>query len=61
MAQPSAVTDLTLEHALGLYAGMVAHILTQPQRWLGLDETRHQRPGSPSVSWTPPGTGRSVT
>jgi hypothetical protein len=38
MARKSAVTDENVARALGLYAGMVDHILTQPQRWLGLDE-----------------------
>jgi hypothetical protein len=38
MAKKAAVTDEILARALGLYAGMVDHILTEPQRWLGLDE-----------------------
>ena len=32
------MTDEQLARALGLYAGMVAKVLSAPQRWLGLDE-----------------------
>ncbi|GAA2725073.1 hypothetical protein [Cellulomonas aerilata] len=32
------VTDAQIARALGLYAGMVDRVLTQPQRWLGLDD-----------------------
>ncbi|NAZ80788.1 hypothetical protein GTR02_03005 [Kineococcus sp. R8] len=38
MARSPAVTDAQISRALGVYAGMVAHVLTDPQRWLGLDE-----------------------
>jgi hypothetical protein len=38
MPKKPAVTDESLARALGLYAGMVNHILSEPQRWLGLDE-----------------------
>jgi hypothetical protein len=33
-----AVTDAQIARALGVYAGMVDHVLTDPQRWLGLDD-----------------------
>jgi len=38
MAKSSAVTDEHVTRALGFYAGMVDHVLSQPERWLGLDE-----------------------
>jgi len=38
VARNPAVTDEQLARALGLYAGMVAHVLRAPQRWLGLDD-----------------------
>lgn len=37
MARSSAVSDDTITKALGLYAGLVHRVLTDPQRWLGLD------------------------
>ena len=38
MSKDEAVSDENLAKALGLYAGMVGHVLTDPQRWLGLDD-----------------------
>ena len=38
MVQNSAVSDEQITRALGVYAGMVDHVLTNPQRWLGLDD-----------------------
>ena len=38
MAKNPAVSDAQITRALGVYAGMVAHVLTDPQRWLGLDD-----------------------
>ncbi len=38
MAKKPAVADEQITHALALYAGMVGHVLTDPQRWLGLDD-----------------------
>jgi hypothetical protein len=35
-----AVSDEALARALGLYAGMVSRVLSNPQRWLGVDEER---------------------
>jgi|SRR5215210_7243542 len=34
----AAVTDAQIAGALGVYAGMVNHVLSNPQRWLGLDD-----------------------
>jgi hypothetical protein len=33
-----AVSDEQIARAIGVYAGMVDHVLTNPQRWLGLDD-----------------------
>jgi hypothetical protein len=38
MARKPAVSDEALARALGLYAGMVGRVLSNPQRWLGLDD-----------------------
>ena len=38
MSKHEAVSDESLAKALGLYAGMVGHVVTDPQRWLGLDD-----------------------
>lgn len=38
MSKHEPVSDESLVKALGLYAGMVGHVLTDPQRWLGLDD-----------------------
>jgi hypothetical protein len=38
MARTPAVSDETITKALGLYAGLVHRVLTDPQRWLGLDD-----------------------
>jgi hypothetical protein len=38
MSKTPAVTDTQITKALGLYAAMVDHVLTDPQRWLGLDD-----------------------
>ena len=37
MAKQPAVTDEALTRSLGLYAGMVHHVLADPERWLGMD------------------------
>jgi hypothetical protein len=37
MARRSAVSDEGLARALGLYAGMVDKVVTDPERWLGTD------------------------
>ena len=34
----NAVSDEALSRALGVYAGMVSQILSNPRRWLGSDE-----------------------
>jgi hypothetical protein len=38
MAKRSAVSDEALARALGLYAGMVDKVVTDPERWLGTDD-----------------------
>ncbi|NIZ92817.1 hypothetical protein [Kineococcus rubinsiae] len=38
MARNPAVTDEQLTRALGIYAGMVGHVLGDPGRWLGVDD-----------------------
>ena len=38
MGKNEAVSDAALARALGLFAGMVGHVLRNPQRWLGLDD-----------------------
>lgn len=38
MAKNPAVPDERITQALGVYAGMVDHVLANPQRWLGLDD-----------------------
>jgi hypothetical protein len=38
MTRSPAVADEDLGRALSFYAGMVEHILTHPERWLGLDD-----------------------
>lgn len=38
MAQNPAVSDEQITRALGVYAGMVGHVLANPERWLGLDD-----------------------
>lgn len=38
MAKKQAVSDETLAQGLGVYAGMVARVMGNPQRWLGVDE-----------------------
>ncbi|GAA4969258.1 hypothetical protein [Kineococcus glutinatus] len=38
MSRSPAVSDAQIARALGLYAGMVDHILGDPQRWLDLDD-----------------------
>jgi len=48
MAKIPAITDEKLSRALGLYAGMVEHVLTDPERWLGLDEDPPASAGLPA-------------
>lgn len=48
MASRPAVSDETLARSLGFYAGMVGHILTQPERWLGLDDDPPPSAGFPA-------------
>ena len=43
-----AVTDAQIARALGVYAGMVDHVLTNPQRWLGLDDDPPPTAGFPA-------------
>ena len=38
MSRTPAVSDAQITRALGAYAGMVGHVLGNPQRWLGLDQ-----------------------
>lgn len=38
MAKKPVVSDADLARALGMYAGMVEHVLGDPARWLGVDE-----------------------
>ncbi|MBB2899949.1 hypothetical protein FHR75_000737 [Kineococcus radiotolerans] len=38
MARTPAVSDDQISRALGVYAGLVDRVLTDPQRWLGLDD-----------------------
>lgn len=38
MARTPAVSDDLVSRALGAYAGLVDRVLTDPQRWLGLDD-----------------------
>ncbi len=40
-----AVSDADLTRALGVYAGMVDHVLTRPERWLGVDPDPTGRSG----------------
>lgn len=39
-----AVTDEALARSLGLYAGMVHHVLTDPGRWLGVEDEPDREP-----------------
>jgi hypothetical protein len=45
MSKKTAISDQQLSDALGVNAGMVAHVLNRPERWLGLDE--HPPPSAP--------------
>ena len=38
MPSKQVVSDESLSRALGMYAGMVSRVLTNPRRWLGVDE-----------------------
>jgi hypothetical protein len=38
MPNKQVVSDEALSRALGIYAGMVGQVLTNPRRWLGVDE-----------------------
>jgi len=38
MAKKSGVSDVTVTKVLGTYAGLVHRVLTDPRRWLGLDD-----------------------
>jgi len=38
MPSKQVVSDEALSRALGMYAGMVSRVLTNPRRWLGVDE-----------------------
>jgi hypothetical protein len=46
MARRSAVSDEALARALGLYAGMVDKVVTDPERWLGTDDGGARPPTS---------------
>jgi hypothetical protein len=47
MAKNRDVADEQITRALALYAGMVGHVLTDPQRWLGLDDEPPPSAGFP--------------
>ena len=38
MPSKQVVSDEALSRALGMYAGMISRVLTNPRRWLGVDE-----------------------
>jgi len=38
MPKNDLVSDVALSRALGMFAGMVSRVLSNPQRWLGVDE-----------------------
>lgn len=38
MPSKQVVSDEALSRGLGIYAGMVGQVLTNPRRWLGVDE-----------------------
>jgi len=46
MARESAVPDEALARALGLYAGMVDKVVSDPERWLGVDDDAAGTAGS---------------
>ena len=46
MARQSAVSDEALARALGVYAGMVDKVVSDPERWLGLDDGTEAPPSS---------------
>jgi hypothetical protein len=48
VAKEPAVDDAQLSRALSLYAGMVDRVLTDPQRWLGLDDDPPPTAGFPA-------------
>lgn len=43
----TTISDDTLAHALGIYAGMVDRVLRDPERWLGADEDPPRSAGLP--------------
>lgn len=51
MSKSEAVSNESLTGALGLYAGMVGHVLTDPQRWLGLDDDPPPSARFPAKVW----------
>ena len=48
MAKQPAVSDAQLARAVGVFAGLVDHVLTDPQRWLGLDDDPPPTAGFPA-------------
>ena len=48
MPDRQVVSDETLARALGVYAGMVSRVLTNPRRWLGLDDDPPPTAGLPA-------------
>lgn len=47
MAKTDAVSDEQITKVLGLYAGMVQHVLANPERWLRLDDDPPPTAGLP--------------
>ena len=47
MSRQPVVSDEALSRALGLYAGLVGQVLTNPRRWLGVDENPPLTAGLP--------------
>jgi hypothetical protein len=43
-----SVSDEALARALGMFAGMVSLVLTNPRRWLGLDDDPPPTAGLPA-------------
>jgi len=46
MARQSALSDEGLARALGVYAGMVDKVVSDPERWLGIDDAAAAAPTS---------------
>jgi hypothetical protein len=48
MSQSSSITDQQVTSVLSTYAGMVNRVLTDPERWLGMDEDPPPTAGFPA-------------